>query len=353
MSPSKSSASLLLLAMVTAGTSVAAQPPPDPKPHDVRARAEALFAQASDEMDRGQFVTACPKLEQVRTLAPDAGGAPVALGECYEGLGKLASALARYEIARQIAVADGNGARAAQCAARIRALTPRVARVTLHTSPQLRKIPGVVLRLDGAVLADAQRDVPLPIDKGTHTLSVSAAGYESASLDLTIDRDGASQTVDLPVLEREKPSASPTAIPTSSDTTPGSAPPSARLPVGPLVLGGVGLAAAIAGGTLLGVAAGTPARMEETVPRDENGNSLCRRAPQPGELSACAEVRSIAVSGSTMGNAGLGLVIGGAALLAGAGVYWLVPSPKADSKISAVVPFAGQDGGGLLLRGSF
>src|SRR5947208_8874106 len=65
-----------------------------------RARAEKLYDEAIELLDRGDYTQACPKLEQSDQLDP-ALGTRFNLAECYEHEGKLASALIRF---RQVAI---------------------------------------------------------------------------------------------------------------------------------------------------------------------------------------------------------------------------------------------------------
>src|SRR5688572_13616735 len=69
-----------------------------------RKRAEALFNEARTLMDRSDFSAACPKLEQSWNLDP-ATGTAFNLALCFEKAGRLASALAWYEKAREAATA--------------------------------------------------------------------------------------------------------------------------------------------------------------------------------------------------------------------------------------------------------
>ncbi|MEZ4314452.1 MAG: hypothetical protein R3F14_41065 [Polyangiaceae bacterium] len=191
---------------------------------------------------------------------------------------------------------------------------------------------------------------PIFVDPGKVTFRIRREGYESQEKVFEL-KAGESQPADIALTRapgfdgRTGPGA-----PTGSSTAPVVTP---RSTVPGFVVGGVGVAAAIAGGVLLGIGTGTPGRIDEKLPLDENGNSLCRREPQPGENAACEEARSIARSGSTMTNAGIGLLVGGGVLVAGAAIYLLLPQPKAKAGSTTVVPVVGQEGGGLLLRGSF
>jgi hypothetical protein len=86
------------------------------------AAAERLYEVATAAMDKGDYATACPKLEEVVRLVPDGIGAKLTLAECYEGAGRLASAWAVYGTARAVAAKAGQPDREKKAAAKERAL---------------------------------------------------------------------------------------------------------------------------------------------------------------------------------------------------------------------------------------
>src|SRR5262245_58809354 len=61
-----------------------------------RAAAQALFQAARASMDKKDYVTACPKLEEVTRILPDGVGGQFTLAQCYEESGRLASAWRAY-----------------------------------------------------------------------------------------------------------------------------------------------------------------------------------------------------------------------------------------------------------------
>lgn len=118
---------------------------------------------------------------------------------------------------------------------------------------------------------------------------------------------------------------------------------------------GVGGVAMVVGGVLVGLATGVPGEIESEVPKEADGTWKCKRTAQPAEEAICADLRAKADSGSTMGNVGVGVLVGGGVVAAAAVVYLLLPSakPGAGGKSGTIVPMVGQTGGGLLWTGSF
>src|SRR5258708_30645710 len=72
------------------------------------ARAEVLFREGTQLMASQKFDVACPKLEESQRLAPGIGVA-LHLGECYEHVGRTASAQAQFRPAEAVARARADG----------------------------------------------------------------------------------------------------------------------------------------------------------------------------------------------------------------------------------------------------
>src|SRR5258708_7761282 len=73
-----------------------AQPPPD------EARADTLFTAAKQLRDGGQVADACPMFAESKRLAP-AVGVTLYLADCYERLGRTASAWGQFPDPRGLA----------------------------------------------------------------------------------------------------------------------------------------------------------------------------------------------------------------------------------------------------------
>ena len=192
---------------------------------------------------------------------------------------------------------------------------------------------------------------PIFTDAGKPSFRIRREGYESQ--EKVFDLKPGEETTAEVTLERA-PGFDGRTGPTAPTGTTTGAPGGPRSKVPGFVIGGVGVVAALAGAALVGVAS---AKLDENLaiaPRDANGNPLCAKTPLAGEPEGCKAIRSNAEFINAGGNAGVGLLIGGGVLIAGAVVYLLIPSKKAaDTKSSRVVPVVGRDGGGLVLTGSF
>src|SRR5262249_13171001 len=76
-----------------------------------KAAAEALFDQGVRLMKQNSFADACPKLEESERIDP-AVGTLLYLGECYERVGKTASAWATFREAASLASTSNQADRA-------------------------------------------------------------------------------------------------------------------------------------------------------------------------------------------------------------------------------------------------
>lgn len=191
---------------------------------------------------------------------------------------------------------------------------------------------------------------PIFVDPGKSSFRIRREGFESQ--EKVFDLKAGEATSAEITLDRGK--AYGGGSPTSTATGPETQAPQKRSRLPAFVLGGAGAAGLIAGGALLGMASGLQSQNRNDAPKDASGNPLCGRTATAGEDAKCADLRTRADSINTLGNAGVGVLVGGGVLVAAAAVYLLIPSKKAsDTRSSQVIPVAGKDGAGLVWSGSF
>ncbi len=138
---------------------------------------------------------------------------------------------------------------------------------------------------------------------------------------------------------------SATASPTPTETS--AAAPQARRPVLPLVVAGIGAAAFATGGVLLALG------LHQVPSSCSVSSKECAAAPGDPAFAD-------AQSGTSLANVGLGVGLGGAAMLIG-GVVWYIVQPRtlpteptrAAFIHPLVQPFIGRDSGGLAVQKSF
>jgi serine/threonine-protein kinase len=163
-----------------------------------KASAEALFDDALELMKAGHYAEACPKLENSQRIDPGVGTL-LYLGECYERLGRTASAWASFREAASQAEASGQAKRAKAAHERIAKLEPDLAYLTIEVAEGTRSLPGLHIRRDGADAGTGIIGAAVPVDPGQVKVEVTAPDHESFSVSVRI-QPRARQTVLIPTL---------------------------------------------------------------------------------------------------------------------------------------------------------
>jgi hypothetical protein len=179
-----------------------------------KAAAEALFDQGVRLMKQNNFADACPKLEESDRIDP-AVGTLLYLGECYERVGKTASAWATFREAASIANNSNQADRARIASNRAQALEPKLSRLSVEVSPEVARIPGVVVKRGAQRIEASLYGTPLPVDPGEYRIDVTAPGYEAWSAPIKVEAGGASASVRVPGLVKAA-----AATPATETTTP-------------------------------------------------------------------------------------------------------------------------------------
>jgi hypothetical protein len=173
-----------------------------------RVAAQDLFDQAIALMDRKEYDAACPKIEEVIRLQPSGVGAKLALADCFERQGRLASAWTSYVIAETAAETAGQAERQKKAHEKATALKPMLSQVTITVAPDAN-IAGLVIMRDGSPIGTPQWGVPVAIDGGKHTIAASAPGRKgwSTTIDVAPSKDSAN--VAIPLLQSESAESPP------------------------------------------------------------------------------------------------------------------------------------------------
>jgi len=299
-----------------------------------QATARALFDEGRKLMKANQFAAACPKFEAAHKLYGSAG-ILLNLADCYEKIGRTASAWSEFGEAASVAARSNRPDDADEARRRQAALEPALDRLSIRVA---HAAPGLVVKRDGVPLSSAAWGTMLPVDPGAHEITAEAAGYETWSSSITLSKPGQTASVDVPELR-----AVPSAAAPSPATTPGEAAANAdRVAVNvrsgstssgsrvvPWVL--VGGGAAIAGGGLV-------------LMLIESGKaSTARDNHDPAAFDSAQTPWTIGLVGAIAG--GLG-VAGGAILLA---------TSHGSSRESAtrISPWIAASGAGVRVGGSF
>lgn len=202
---------VLLLALVSVSSPSLAQPSAS------ESAAELLFREGRQLLLDDKPREACPRLAESLRLDPG-DGTRLLLAQCYERVGKTASAWRLYTEVIDSSRKRGNADYLRVATGKLDRLTPRLPRIVLNIPAKTASIEGFELRLDGVKLGAETSGVAIPVDPGTHALSVSAPGHQSLSLEVT---GVASETTSVSIPEllpipAPPPSASAPVAPSSS-----------------------------------------------------------------------------------------------------------------------------------------
>jgi hypothetical protein len=161
-----------------------------------QAGARALFAEGKRLMKAGKYAEACPKLEAAQKLYSSAG-ILLNLGDCYEKIGRTASAWTRFGEAASVATRSNRSDDADEARRRQESLEPALVRLVIRVpSP----VSGLVVTRDGVVLDEAIWGTSLPVDPGDHLVRAEAPGYEPWSTSVSLTKRGDTITVKVPKL---------------------------------------------------------------------------------------------------------------------------------------------------------
>ena len=148
-------------------------------------------------MAEGHYADACPKFEASQKLDPGLGTL-LNLADCYEKIGKTASAWAQYREAIPLARAAGSNEREDLATERSKALESRLSTLTIRA---MSSSDGTALavRCDGVSVDAATLSTPIPVDPGKHEVTASAPGHKPWSTTVEVG-DAAQIVVDVPTL---------------------------------------------------------------------------------------------------------------------------------------------------------
>lgn len=278
--------------------------------------AQALYDQATAEMDANNYASACPRLEEVTRLVPEGVGARLTLARCYEAIDKLASAWSQYALAQGLAVKVGQQQRAQDAAQKAAELKPKLATMRIEVAEATRKIPDLVVTRDGVPVGAPQWGMALPVDVGPHDVVAMAPGYVTRKKAFEVITNGAEIVVTLPRLQPDL--TSDVEKPENQQRIPIGPAPSDRSwqrPVGiaSVTFGAVGLGA----GLVLGAVA-----LSKNADSNEGNHCDARDRCDAIGLALRDEAREL-------GNGSTAAVIIGAAALAGGVTLWAT-APKND-----------------------
>ncbi|MFO0586699.1 MAG: hypothetical protein U0441_04140 [Polyangiaceae bacterium] len=295
-----------------------AAPASEPVKTDAGAAAQDLFDQGIKLMTDGKFAEACPKLE-ASNRAAWAPGTTINLADCYEHVGRLASAWAKFlEAEPHFRNRTPPDPRADIAKKRAEALYPKLSRVEIDV-PDASKAPGLVVKRDGDVVDESQWGNALPVDAGKHVVEVTAPGRVAWKWEADVQGTTPAK-VEVPALVASATASTATATasgaPTTAPTESGMA-TQKKIAIG---AGALGVAGLVLGGVTGVLTLGKVADSNKTCAKLDDGTFRCD--------AAGGALRDDAKSLSTISTIGF---IAGGVLAAGGVVLWLTAPSGAPS----------------------
>lgn len=272
--------------------------------------AEQLFQEARALVEKGDYAAACPKLEASQQLDP-AVGTQFNLADCYEHVGRTATAYALFEEVARIARSAGKFERERSAKERAVALQPKLARIHLDVKATA---PGLELRVDDVLVAKSAWSEPFPIDPGAHRIAASAPAHAPWESTITAQEG------------RLVEQLVPELVDTSVHVAPAPiviAPVSSTQRTLALVAGGIGIAGVAVGAISGFVAVSKRSSAQSECPSDV----YAFRCPTESGTAAWN-------SATTAGNVSTVSFIAGGVFLAGAAVLWFT-APSSRTRVGA------------------
>ena len=295
-----------------------------PTPADAAA-AQAAYDRGKQLLSAGKYAEACAKLEESQKLDPGAG-TQYHLADCWEHVGRTASAWAAFLDVAAASKAAGRADRETVSRGRAAALEARLSRLTIAVAA--KDTPGLQIRRDGQVVGPALWETPIPVDLGTHAITATATGKQLWQGKLDVATEGANATITVPALI-DAPAEGSQPLSGATRSGRGTSLPLAEEPrksfwsqstIG-LVVGGAGV---VAMGAAIPIALAAKAKYDDA-------KTQC--ASTGGCDPQGATTNDSAIS---LGNAATAVLVAGAVVAAAGGVVWLTaPSARASKQTDA------------------
>ncbi len=306
-----------------------------------QAAADVLFNDAQKLIKEGRVAEACPKLAEAHKLDPTPGTL-LNLGDCYERIGKTASAYGTFDEAEVLAKKNNDPSRAKEAEKRKGLVLPKLVKVVIHV-PDASKAAGLVIKWDDQALGEGRWETPFPVDPGDHMVEAVAPGRRAWRAKAKVEGSGTTN-IDVPRLQVDDKS--------KADGAGAQVPYWSGQRIGGVATMGIG-----AGALIAGVVTGAL-----TMVKSGDVKKLC-----DFEKGTCVSQEGLDQRDSALvlSNATNGLLIGGGVLLA-TGIIVFALAPKAAVSFGGTSPQTPQQrasgrgwvtvkatGSGVLVQGAF
>ena len=167
-------------------------------PAENAAVAQAMFDDAKQLVAAGSYTEACPKLEESQRLDPKPGTL-FNLADCYERLGRTASAWSVFLEVAGAARSAGHPEHEALARERAAAVAAKLSKLSVAVSPTA-DVAGLRVERDGVDVGRAAWGSPLPVDPGNHSIVANAPGRMPWRTTVQVPAGGAHVTITVPPL---------------------------------------------------------------------------------------------------------------------------------------------------------
>ena len=177
---------------------------------DDKEAAQQKLDEAKRLMNEGKYQEACTRLEESRKLV--AGMATqFRLAECYEKLGRLASAWSNFVEVADAAQRAELTERERVARERAAALKSRLSYLAIQVPEGVAATPGLVIESDGIVVERARWGVATPMDPGPHRVTAKAPGKSPFRAEVEVEGEGTKVVVSLTELADAQGPSTPAA----------------------------------------------------------------------------------------------------------------------------------------------
>jgi hypothetical protein len=166
-----------------------------------RLGAEALAEEARKLMARGEYEKGCVKYEE-SALLDETPARLIALANCHERQGKVATAWATLGEAADLAEARGDGPKLTLARETQKRLEPHIGRLKVIV-PEEAQLYELVITRDGAPISSSLWGLAVAIDPGPHTIQVTAPGRQSWQVDIGLMPGPSTMLLRVPVLQAD------------------------------------------------------------------------------------------------------------------------------------------------------
>ena len=279
---------------------------------DDDAKARDLFNKGRSLAKDGRCAEAIAPFQESLKYA-EGVGTLLNLGNCYETLGKTASAHRSFLRAADVA-SKNDDKRAAEAKERAHSIEKDVSSLLIHVPVNLKS--SAEIRVDGDVWPKDRWDLPWPIDPGVHDIEVIAPPRPRQTESVTVKPHG--DKADFAILSRD-PATSPVPPPRterpksdSKEAEPGN---SSQSTLG-LVVGGAG-AVGVVGGIVSGII---------SISAHSALTGRCRTYPTGCDGNDRDQLERMNDNAKLSGNIStISFIVGAVLLAAGAGLYFTAP----------------------------